>query len=271
MRVTVVVLLILCDFFIYQYNIISRVNASQHQIPVSFCCPEEESYRIGLDDCRNLGISTNRTQHLLTTSLDIKDNKKIFNFTHQLLPCPEGFVGYTTSNFTFHTENGSLEADQHYLGPGEFCFDQIQMDYGSPMEFIARFCLPDPCHKKNCIRKCCPEGSLFNVTARLGVCQTSDVEFNVLFRNENEDIVDPLPNLRIGKVPQCFHGWNVYYPEEFHLLPDGRFYENTSNSMRKPLITRTYCVDNFLKDNLTVYKLVMTCANYTNSIIFIGI
>lgn len=247
-----VALLILCDLFLYQCSIISRVNVSQHQINVSFCCPGEESYRIGLDDCRNLGISTNRTQYFLATSLELEDNKKLFNFSHQLLPCPEGFVGYSTSNFTFHSDNGSLEANQHYLGPGEFCFDQIQMDHKNPMEFIARFCLPDPCHEKNCIRKCCPEGSLFNITAGLGVCQKSDIEFDVLFMNENEEIADPLPNLRIGKVPQCFSRWNVHYPGEFHLLPDGRFYENTSNSMQKPLIKRTYCVDNFLKGNLTV-------------------
>ncbi len=243
----IVAIVLLFNSFLLQSN---RVKASsQLQIPVNLCCPDGESYRIGLDDCRKLKISTNKT--ILINSLNVKDNEEILNFSHKLLPCPEGFIGHTTANFTFNTNNGSLEADQHYLDSGEFCFDQIQMDSKSPMEFIARFCLPDPCHEKNCIRKCCPDGSVFNATRRL--CQKSEVKFELVFQYENDEVIDPLPNIEIGKAPQCFHGKHVYHPDMFNLLPDGRFYEKTFSLLQKPIITRNYCVDNYVKGSSMVY------------------
>lgn len=232
------------------------------KVPLTLCCSHEDVYRVGLDVCREWAPSSgSRLDHVLLPVYSGNEtvahaDLERFNLTRNLSTCPAGYYGKSSSQFRLF-QNGTLEVSQISLfQPGNFCIAHLPDG-----DFVSRFCAPDPCHGSNCLRKCCPKGSAVNLTAK--VCQSSDIPFQVTYRNTEGDIIDPDPSLivRDGASPNCPHGINVYDPssnpeDEFNILANGRMYI----PFEERTIDADYCVDQFFDESESA-----VCQMYSNS------
>lgn len=225
-------------------------GAADGVIAVTTCCNEGESFVLGLGKCQAklggdpvLPVRPVDRHKELIKRVPLKVNV-------ERVDCPPGRVVKTSLNFTYYG-NESLQVGRHesLLGPGEFCLNSVQLD-DETNEWAAVYCVDDPCVNTTCVKKCCPRGMSMNVSR----CQTSDIEFDVTFRNEagNQVRVDNYV-IRDEAAPECENGMlllnnDLNTRDEFYVLPDGRVYEPDVVDG----LTSSYCVDHFLFDDVTV-------------------
>ena len=229
----------------------------QSKISVTKCCRDQ--YIILNDSCKDWGdeiligvwpptVYSHRDNRAIAA--DVKD----LQLTYALPQCPDGYVAKVITDFRFY-DDGSLTSPSWKLKAGKFCMDQMKPS-GSEPQFVARFCIVDPCNATDCIRKCCPHEMAVNIRDK--TCQFYSKEFQPVFRNENGSLVD-VADRKIGyKIgePFCADGVIVYLrpdlfkEDAFHLLPSGLL-QHTNKS-----ILDNYCIDNFIFDlNIMVRSL----------------
>lgn len=228
--------------------------------PLTKCCADEDLYRIGLDVCREwegpqrdfvLPPVHSISQGNETVYLTVNE---AFQVTHNLSVCGDGFVGKSSTEFQLY-DNGTAmiltSQDFQYYHPGEFCINQIPSE-DDTVDLAVRFCAPDPCYEAYCLRKCCPQDSVVNLTAKICQPRNSISKFDVTFRSkENGEIVEPEESLilREGASLHCPLGIIAYNPlenqeDEFYIMADGRIYVPTEER-----IMDEYCIDHFLEDD----------------------
>ena len=84
--------------------------------------------------------------------------------TYELTTCPEGFVHSVSTDFPDFVFNRDGSIGIPKLGiwrpNGQFCVDEFDTldPIRNPYGLAVRFCCSDPCWRKKCIRKCCPDG-----------------------------------------------------------------------------------------------------------------
>ena len=176
-----------------------------------------------------------------------------FHFNYDLIQCPDGYVVKHALDFKLYND-GSLVTNWGSFPSGTFCLDQF-VTTRDP-EFVARFCVPDPCRNGYCMRKCCPLGMVINFNTR--ECEIHSKELNFTIQNENGFVVNST-NISIidgATSPVCKNSINVLQPDlygetdEFYILPSGLL--KIPGYDKDKSIEADYCVEHFLDENITV-------------------
>jgi hypothetical protein len=116
-----------------------------------WCCKSGTTYLPGIDQCLPIKVST-------------LYSKLFSNFSYPndgLADCPDGFVSHSTKDFQL--DNGTLWIGGKQLKSNEFCINRVEEENDSTStagNFVARYCVPDPCTTSGCIRKCCPASDM---------------------------------------------------------------------------------------------------------------
>ncbi len=269
MKVFVVIVLLLGFDSISSTNVIEtdREKRQIQRIPLTQCCSkdtqdpqnvQETFYALGFDSCKPEPIQVvwpPSPIYSATTNQTISVRPERFKVQQNLATCPDGFVGKSWTDFFFY-DDGSLIVDGGKLKfkPNEFCINQIVSEKGNgEAAFAARACIRDVCNETACLRKCCPSGMAVNNTDRL--CHSSSIPFDVIYRNENGEPVEPDPSsvTRDGVVPKCPHGYNPLTGESddtFYIQSDGRLFIPYYPEDER--FTDEYCVDNFVDEETSV-------------------
>jgi len=234
------------------------------KIPAVKCCPGY--YNILTDQCQE----SEEEGHPVAESAwppavrSVHENRTLtrgiedFQLNYTLRACAEGYVARVAVDFIFR-DDGSLMTSSGPFQPGQFCLDQV-MPYGEEAQFLARFCLADPCAERHCIRKCCPLGMAINGNER--ICQFYSKDFVVVVQHENGSVVDVGDMLILdgGTAPRCHNEISVLRPDiygdgdQFFILPNGQ--------LKVPLYTyeesviKDYCIDSFFYDNFSESAMV---------------
>jgi len=240
----------------------------QSKISVTKCC--RDHYTILHDLCEDPSdeILTGAWQPTVyshrdnrTIAADVKD----FQLTYALPQCPDGYVAKVITDFRLY-DDGSLTSPSWKLKAGKFCMDQMKPS-GSEPQFVARFCMIDPCNATDCIRKCCPHGMAVDDINK--VCQFYSKEFRPDIRNENGSVVDGCGTMVLdgAGVPVCanemFSLRPALYPEdEFYILPSGELYVVSYTSDNR---IHKNCIDTFMDGNITDTRALVCFQEVTNS------
>ena len=230
---------------------VSPNDPHQPKISITKCCRGQ--YNILTDSCQDGG------DEILIgawppTVYSHRDNRTIvvdtedLQLTYILARCPDAYVTKVITDFRFY-DNGLLWSAPGNLKPGLFCLDQMKPAEDEP-QFVARFCVIDPCSASNCIRKCCPHGMAVNSKDK--TCLLYSKEFTPTTRNENESLADMTSHWIVGEVgaPVCADGVTIdlrpdlFEEDKFHILPSGQL-EMSTNSINESILDN-YCVDNFV-------------------------
>ena len=253
-----VMLLFSSAVLVYWLAIINTTTVVASGIPLTQCCDPGESYSIGFDQCKppeseSGGINQLPAVFSVSPNQPIDVPPERFHLTHNLSACPDKHVANSSTLFRFFEDGSLLVTDHKRFSSGEFCINQIFSDENGPSVFAARFCVPDPCADKPCVKKCCPMGMSVNATT--SNCQASSVEFELTLRNENgtefDDSTRPII-VRHGLAPQCPGDMTPFFPEEneednFFILSDGRMMVPGWPEEERHITE--YCVDNMMQDN----------------------
>lgn len=229
--------------------------------PLTQCCRDDEFYRPGLDRClyRTHDLEPDSTDPVLYA---VGDNDTMlvgadeFELNYYLDVCPEGFVATSTTEFQVFVD-GKLLAMESLFKPDQFCISQVPTSHPTNPEFVARFCVPDPCYNQTdikCLRKCCPPG--FAIDLGSHSCQPHPSRFNVtplIKKNggpidiENEESL----TLHSGLGIKCRND-DFVQVEEFVVYSDGLFLDLYRDEQYVEQPTDQYCIDNFIDGNSTV-------------------
>lgn len=243
---------------------ICPVTAVRAKIPLTKCCSDGELFMKDLDLCRTFKNATKASLknappiHLIEKNADeMKANIHIgndnFTITRKLQHCTDGTAGYSSNHYTFY-EDGTLELDNTYYPPGNFC---IHEEYPTRV-FVARICDRDPCSMGGeCIHKCCPLDKVFRVSS--ATCSNYSVPLIIKFHNGS--YVDPSHFIiRDGGVPHCTGSSRLEYLNDdlFHMETNGSLRTLPSRwcEMKKQIYytTKDYCIDNFITpDKIVIY------------------
>ena len=241
-----------------------NVQVSPMEIATTKCCPD--TYNILTDQCDDADPGTEaavppwsppvysrQENHTMTLASDTL----LLNYS--LNPCPEGSSAKITADFRFYDDGGLTTASGH-LPFEDFCLDRVTTHQLSDLQFVARFCAPDPCGEaSNCLRKCCPHGMAIDGPRRN--CQWHPQAFAPVIRSDNGSVLNPADMLPVaaGRVPLCANALFFLRPdiygeiEQFRILPSGQLevlaYQHMHNQSNP---TRNYCIDNILSNNITV-------------------
>ncbi len=181
-----------------------------------------------------------------------------FNISYnQRESCEDGFVANISIHFRLLVDGSLFILPMDITIPEEkFCIDQYRtLNDQNPTGIVARFCAPDPCIGRNCIRKCCPLGMVLNKTAKL--CQIAAENLGFPFHNESgvaipSSSAQTLPAIRDSAAGMCPGNMLNFIPDNgdcFSILPNG--------SLFIPLLpdgeqySDQYCVDHQLGDDGT--------------------
>lgn len=217
-----------------------RLTASQDQQMLNKCCPDDQSYDIGNQNCIENDAPIPWV-HSLSDELNVK-------FTDELIQCPTG--SFVKSSRNFHlSEDSTISIDgDRYIS--QFCVGRVE---GSTPKIAVRFCAPDPCvhGSGQCLRKCCPIGYAMDGKS----CAPVDQQMDVKFRNETGELVPVQLPVRAGKKPDCAHGIQLldpveYEEDEFFVLPSGKLYVP---EFPVPEFDE-YCVENFVNNGTLELK-----------------
>jgi Methuselah N-terminus len=245
-------------------TVLAVVVSSSAEIVLFKCCTEaNESYDVGNNKCIEDEQILQKRWPPSVYSLEGK--RKVpwkinnFNITNNLINCEGDTVVQSSSDVTLF-EDGTLKARKlsSKLDPGTFCIERAVKSKGN---FAARFCLPDACKTKMCVRKCCPVGYSFEEQS----CEPSGKEFSLKFQNETGYTVDlPATSLEIRSalLPNCPDGFllldpSTYPEDEFFLLPSGQLFVP---SYKTDPVVDEYCVEDILVANNVICILWATIA-----------
>jgi len=248
------------------------------EISLTKCCGENESYVMGFNVCRptasisptfkrffrdrdkgrqwHSGASIIRnTVFPLNGANDFEHPNIRRVFTHNLPACPFGFIHSVSRNFLLF-ENGSFSIPKLgiWRNHDELCADEFEtFNEVEPFKPFVRFCIPDPCLKINCIRKCCPEGmALYSYDERVSCRLTSDS--STIFGNNTIESLSGTTAMESYVIQEGVTPITKYSNATFRMLAtevDGKvpFYINHNGSIFIPSnppgrqLSEDYCVD----------------------------
>lgn len=235
---------------------------NRRQIQLVRCCQNTTHYLPGIDRCMKPTPNALEDEILLPLVYSNETNQLLTlgeeHFSEQnpsLRQCPDGYVANSTREFVFF-DNGSLKtADGNTLDAGTFCLNTVTSEDVMTPVFVARYCVPDPCAVEgvNCIKKCCPVGSVINSATKS--CTSSPIPFDVSVLSDRGHLSDDGKSLTVigGLGMKCFENkFDKVDQENFTILPDGRMeipkwpcklFE------RDERVTDQYCVDTMLLPN----------------------
>lgn len=233
--------------------------------PLTQCCQDDELYRPGLDRCLS------RVNHFEQKTNDsllyaVEDNNTFlvgaseFHLSYNLAACRTGYVATTTTEFQIFA-NGSLRVENTLFPPYQYCTNEVPSSDSSTIEFIARYCIPDPCAQDDihCLRKCCPQGQAIDVPTQS--CQPHPTSFNVSQMLKSNggpiDVEDEeFLTLQFGLGFQCYND-DIIQVDDFGISSKGLltshdyvYFAARQRSHDHP--TDQYCIDNFVNHNASV-------------------
>lgn len=210
------------------------------------CCPNGTVYRHHLDVCKS------SPDGLLSTSfLKISSPEETINIelvSDGLAKCPEGFIGTTSHQEFLIFSNGSVQAEEGMLNEEEYCID-YQYDNGTIKSVFLRFCSPDPCLSKPCIKKCCP----FNTKLDSDTleCKSSPEEVDILkavtdengrLLRESDDFNETF-SLMYGTGLKCEENRIKQTTTSWPVVNENGSYINFEALIDVDRVTDHYCVD----------------------------
>ncbi len=239
--ITFKVLLLTVSFGIHVTS--SQISSlSRQTIHLHKCCGFDEEYLIGFDQCgehqddvlpQELNPPIDNTVLSSSASQNIF---KRFNTTYNnIISCENGYVANISLDFQLFSENGSLLIlPQRIVIPEhEFCIDQYQT-FTNPENktaLVVRYCAPDPCINRHCIRKCCPFGMVLNKTDNR--CQKVTENLRPFQLRNEFGVAMILPTgeerlaVRDAAYPKCQHGTTNLVPDSgdcFSILRNGTIF-----------------------------------------------
>jgi len=241
------------------------ISTTSNIIPITKCCPVNESYVIGFDSCQ--AFSSNDSSSTIFQQYDppiysiiissenrtlIEDASSRIQLEINLSTCPNGLVHNVSTDF-FLYENGSLSIPQFGIRRthGEFCIDEFEtFDPQEPVKITARFCVPDSCLGVNCIRKCCPKGMELYISDgnRIQCRVTTDPSIvfdHFVFQNNLSDASPDSYVVRNGVAPKCVIDLLEYWNSEmkpFSIMKNGSM-SITSYLPEINQVSDYYCID----------------------------
>ena len=205
-----------------------------------WCCKSGTSYLPGLDQCVPNYVSTLYNESFPNYS-DPNDG---------LTDCSDGYVSHSTQDF--HLDNDTLLIGNKRLEPNEFCINRVEEENYSTSSgnFVARYCVPDPCSGMGCIRKCCPPDMAmvtksYHDLLDISICEPYPVPLNLsLLRNpQNESIESKYFSIHGGLGLKCGN-----LPREqisnFSIRHDGQIIIYIENRTEEK--SDQYCIDNLI-------------------------
>ena len=239
--------------------IVSVVSSAR--IPLTKCCSSGQVYDLGNNKCKEMsGFSSLEDWPPPVHSAEgdtLESLVENFHSMEKLIICADGFVEQSSSEFTLFAD-GTIKVQNisSTFQPEAFCIDNALSLDTSRGKFAARFCVPDSCLTKICVRKCCPLG--YGIHEKLSQCAPTTKEFVVEFKNETGHPVDQPADyvIQSGIYPNCSDGMTILDP---FFDPQDAFYVLTSGIIHYPMykddpFIPTYCLDEFGDENSTVSR-----------------
>jgi hypothetical protein len=233
------------------------------KIPVIFCCEFNEYYSINDLRCERWSTGSMGLPPVQSTTnnVTVEVSERDFQVTVDLIQCPNGYHSQLSHCFTLF-DDGTVKIDYFTSKsrPGEVCIAKLAPE----TDFVALFCVPDPCTTSTCLRKCCPRGFLWN--SQWGYCKRSDMEFSVDYRNENGQRA-PLPRnmpIKPGFTPCDRDKIETISEGDFYILPNGALYVPALPVGHR--VFDEYCVDDYYISNQTVSYFTTVKANYFDNL-----
>lgn len=192
-----------------------------------------------------------------------------FSLIYHNTTCTSGYKSKSWTQFHLLTD-GSVNVQGKLLQPHEFCLEQHLQ-----AEFTVRYCIPDACSQTHCVRKCCPRGTILNVTSFECDTHNNASSFEFVFHDISGQLVTPEPGSYIIQDThplECPNNTGTQEPltsktrmfsvspEEiaddlFYILPDGQlFFPNFPEGSQT---SRDYCIDDFLTEHAIVRQALL--------------
>ena len=250
------------------------ILSTDASISLSKCCPDHKLYRPGLDLCRH-GLAESRQVTLLpvhsiktdhhtnfsspvTFLIEPNDNRMLRADPEKrdmLVPCPAGFVAKSSMNFILY-EDSSIETDKGLMRKaGNFCVNAVYPSSNNQeLQYAVRYCEPDECHNESCLRKCCPIGMVVNEVDKTcemnSIAETFAEDVKQIF-NVDQSKIRIVGSYGVGIGCQEKHLMPMLMNiTDFHIFEDGQLYASDYPCSQR--FTRLYCVDQFVRNNVTV-------------------
>ena len=173
-----------------------------------------------------------------------------------MVECRNGTVASSSRHFKLFVD-GTLRLEKQdggrVLEAGQFCVERSLADKDpAATNFIARFCVPDPCEAQTCVRKCCPEGYALDLGLNTLRCTFHEVEFDFNFSNETGHEESTKPSYAISSsMLECPDtGINLIHPsmvsgDKFHILYNGSLY--IPDYPKENQYEQNYCIDEHIE------------------------
>jgi hypothetical protein len=227
---------------------------SAAKIPVTKCCSLGYFYDIGKKNCCKINSSESMRWppvHSLTDNRTVNVFEQDFQVTTHLIQCPNGSIAQTSTEFTLFAD-GTVKIPNiaSKFKPEDVCIANSL----NSKDFVARFCVPDPCTSSICVRKCCDTGYLMNQKSKS--CEPTNLTFSVDFRNENGETVPVPNNLHIlpGVRSSCHHliqlDPEINKRDGFYILPNDTVYVPAYPEGFR--VIDDYCVEDYKMDDKIV-------------------
>lgn len=233
--------------------------------PLTKCCRDGEFYRPGLDRCLYRTHDPDDVVSGIPVLYAVEEEETFlvgveeFHLSHKLAACRIGKMATSTMEFQVFVDGSLKVRDALVLTPGQFCVNEIPSTDPNNPEFVARYCVADPCmeDKTKCLRKCCPQG--LAVDSATHSCRAHQTPFNVsqLTRKHGGPVSDDGKDsltVHAGFGFKC-HNEDIVLVDNFLINSDGlmqpnRHFYHFDQSADRP--TDKYCIDNFVEGNDTV-------------------
>ena len=234
--------------------IANQTDTTQHGMLFDrqfWCCKSGTTYLPGLDQCVPNEVSTLYNESFPSYSYP----------NDGLADCPDGYVSHSTQDFQL--DNGTLWIDGgKQLKSNEFCINRVEEENYSTSSgnFVARYCVPDPCTTPGCIRKCCPSDmalvmKYYHDLSPISKCESHPEKLNLsLLRNKQNESIDVKSTVIHGGLGIKCGDVGVDAPYEvsrFSIDSDGQillFSENHPKGRKSD----QYCIDNFVDKETNV-------------------
>lgn len=231
--------------------------------PLTKCCKDGEFYRPGIDRCLYRTHIPNPGSRIPVLYAVEKEETFLvdadeFHLSYKLAACRIGKMATSTMEFQVFVDGSLKVTDALVLPPGQFCVNEIPSVNPANPEFVARYCVNDPCmeDKTKCLRKCCPQG--LAIDSATHSCRAHPALFNLsqLTRKYGGPIgIEDKNTLTIhaGFGFKC-HNEDIVMVDNFAINHDGlmqpnRHFYHFDKSGDRP--TDKYCIDNFVEGNTT--------------------
>lgn len=233
--------------------------------PLTKCCKDGEFYRPGLDRCLYRTHNPEEAISGIPVLYAVEEDETFlvgveeFHLSHKLAACRIGRMATSTMEFQVFVDGSVKVPDALVLSPGQFCVNEIPSTDPINPEFVARYCVADPCmeDKTKCLRKCCPQG--LAIDSATHSCRAHPAPFNVSQLTKkhggpiNVDAKDSL-TVHAGFGFKC-HNEDIVLVDNFLINSDGlmqpnRHFYHFDQFGDRP--TDKYCIDNFIEGNVTV-------------------